>query len=165
MFFLCVFARDCLKQGDSLKLPIPIPAIVLLLFGSPASAQVYKCTDATGGVQYRDSPCNSTAHSLRKLDEPAAAADTPDARMQKTQRLLDAMHDERRQKQRQAEKEKAEREQRRKRCNYARDHLHNLERAGRVYRLDESGNREYLPDEGREQALEQARASVQHWCD
>jgi len=148
-----------------LKLLISIPAIVLLLFGSAASAQVYKCTDASGGVQYSDTPCDSRTHSLRKIEEPAADTAAPDARMQKTQRLLDAMREERQQKQRLAEEEKAGQEQRRDRCNHARDHLQNLERAGRVYRLDESGKRVYLPDDGREQALEQARASVQHWCD
>jgi hypothetical protein len=153
-----------MKQGESLKLLISIPAIALLLFGSTASAQVFKCTDASGGVQYRDTPCDSRTHSLRKIEEPAADTAAPDARMQKTQRLLDAMHDERQQKQHLAEEEKARQEQQRKRCNYARDNLRNLERAGRVYKLDESGNRVYLPDDGRDQALEQARTNVQHWC-
>ena len=131
------------------------------------SAQVYKCSDAGGGVQYRDTPCDSRTHSLRKIDGPAAAAGAaaPDARMQKTQRLLDAMREERQLKQHQAEEEKARQAQRRQRCNHARDHLQNLERSGRIYKLDESGQRVYLTDDSREQALEQAYANVQRWCD
>jgi len=145
---------------------IPITMAVLMLFTGMASARVYKCTDASGGVLYRDSPCDDRTHSLRKLETPAdGGADDTDARMQKTRRLLGAMREERLQKEQAAEEEKAKQEQRRKRCNYARDHLRNLERAGRVYRLDESGQRVYLPDDGREQAVEKARASVQHWCD
>jgi hypothetical protein len=149
-----------------LNLAIPILATSLMLFGPAAVAEVYKCTDASGGVQYRDTPCDSRIHSLRRIDEPAAAAGmaAPDARMQKTQRLLDAMRDERQLKERQAEEEKAEQAQRRRRCNQARDYLNSLEHAGRVYDLDESGQRVYLPDEKREQALQQARANVQHWC-
>lgn len=143
---------------------LPLMAFLLILGSAAAPAGVFKCTAADGSIQYRDTPCDSRAHSLRKIDTPAAAAATPDARMDKTQRLLDAMREERQQKQRQAEEEKAEQEQRRMRCNRARDHLQNLERAGRVYRLDESGNRVYLPDDGREQAIERARASVQKWC-
>ncbi len=140
--------------------------LAMLLFGSVASAEVYKCTGPDGGVQYRDSPCDSRAHSLRKIDGSAsgAGAAAPDVRMDKTQRLLDAMRDERQQKQLQAEEEKAEREQRQKRCNYARDYLRNMERAGRVYSLDESGKRVYLPDDAREQSLEQARENVKRWC-
>ena len=143
-----------------------IPMLAMLLSWSIAAAEVFKCTGADGGVQYRDSPCDSRVHSLRRIDgsvSPAGAA-APDVRMDKTQRLLDAMRDERQQKQLQAEEEKAEREQRQKRCNYARDYLRNMERAGRVYSLDESGKRVYLPDDAREQSLEQARENVKRWC-
>ena len=147
-----------------MNLAVPILAILSMLFGPAVVAEVYKCTDASGRVQYRDTPCDSRTQTLRKIDQAGTDTGAPDARMQKTQRLLDAMRDERQQKQRLAEEQKAEQEQRRMRCNQARDFLHNLERAGRVYKLDESGRRDYLPDDGREQAIEQARANVQHWC-
>ncbi len=141
-----------------------IPVIVLMSFGSPASAQVYKCTDDSGAVQYSDIPCGSSTLSLHKLGDTESGAAAPDVRMEKTQRLLDAIHDERQQKQHNAEEAKAELEQRRNRCNHARDYLRNLERANRVYRLDESGNRVYLQDDAREQSLVQARANVDNWC-
>jgi len=141
-----------------------VPVTVLVLFGSPVSAQVYKCTDASGGVQYSDTPCGSSTLSLHKLGGTASGAAAPDVRMEKTQRLLDAIRDERQQKQHNAEEAKAELEQRRNRCNHARDYLRNLERANRVYKLDESGNRVYLQDDAREKSLEQARANVKNWC-
>lgn len=147
-----------MKQLVSISVP------VLLLCGSIASAQVFKCTDAGGNMQFQDTPCESSVHSLRKLGGTTSGAATPDARTQQTQRLLDAMRDERQQKQRLAEEEKNAQEQRRKRCNYARDYLSNLERAGRVYDLDESGKRVYLPDDAREQSLVQARENVRQWC-
>jgi hypothetical protein len=137
---------------------------MLLLSGATASAGVFKCTDTGGNVQYRDTPCDSSTHSLRKLGESAPGAVAPDARMEKTQRLLDAIRDERLQKEQLEEKARTDELQQRRHCNRARDYLRNLERAGRVYDLDESGNRVYLPDDAREQALAQARENVRHWC-
>ncbi|MEZ5541077.1 MAG: DUF4124 domain-containing protein [Pseudomonadota bacterium] len=148
-----------------MKRQIATALFATVLAAGPVIAQVYKCPGADGSVQYRDTPCDTDAHSLRKLDTPPAPAESPAARMDKTRRLLDALHDERQLKQRQAEEAQAAQAQRQSRCNHARDHLRNMERAGRVYRLDAAGNREYLPDAQRAQAVEQARASVQQWCD
>jgi hypothetical protein len=141
-----------------------ITAGALLLCGTAAGAGIFRCASTDGGVQYRDTPCDSEASSLRRLDPPASGAVTPDARMDRTRRLLDAMREERRQKQQQAEEEKAAQAQRRQRCNQARDFLRSLERAGRVYRLDDAGNRVYLPEDSREEALDRARAGVGKWC-
>lgn len=143
---------------------LPVTILMLILCTPAAHAGVFKCTGADGSVQYRDTPCDNSEHSLRKLDTPETGTAAPDARMDRTRRLLDAMREERQQKQLQEEEEKAQEDQRRQRCNHARDYLSSLERAGRVYRLDESGNRVYLPDDGRAQALERARADVQKWC-
>jgi hypothetical protein len=154
-----------LKPVTGLRHCIPATVIALLLSGPAAIAQVYRCTDAGGAVQYRDTPCDSRTHSLRKLDPPATGSSVPAARLQKTQRLLDALRAERQQKQRRAGEEKAAQAQRRRRCHRARDTLRSLEQAGGVYDLDASGRRVYLSDEGRDRALDAARAEVRQWCE
>jgi hypothetical protein len=154
-----------LEKDIVLKQLIPSMTGVLLLYASTAVAGVYKCTGADGTVQYRDTPCDSKAQGLRKLDTPVPDAVTPDDRMEKTRRLLDAMREERQQKEEQAEEEKTKREQRRNRCNRARDNLRRMQQSGRLYRLDESGNRVYLPDSEREAEIAQMRKSMETWCD
>ena len=37
-----------------------------LLMSAPVGAQVYKCTDAAGKVQYTDSPCGESSTAIRR---------------------------------------------------------------------------------------------------
>ena len=62
-------------------------------------------------------------------------------------------------------RKKTEKEERRvSRCNASRDQLKRAEGAGALYDLDEKGNRILLNKKQYEQAMKQARARVQKWC-
>ncbi len=50
------------------------------------------------------------------------------------------------------------------RCNASRDQLKRREAASALYDLDEKGNRILLNKKQYEQAMSQARARVQKWC-
>ena len=136
-----------------------------LLMSAPVSAQVYKCTDAAGKIQYTDIPCGESATSIRKPVAPPSPAATQDERMQKTRRLLDAMEAERNEEKRNAEQARAEKEKRKRNCGIARDRYRQLTTASRLYDLDEEGNRIILNDAERAAAEARAKADVEEWCD
>jgi len=138
-------------------------AMLLGLLAAPAAAEIYKCTDANGSPSYTDTPCGETPTALKKHSAPPASA-SPDERMQKTRRLLDAMEAERNQEKRAAAEEQAEKERRQHNCNNARDRYQRIISASRLYDLDESGNRVTLSDDQRARSTERARAEVERWC-
>jgi hypothetical protein len=136
---------------------------LLLLCGAGARSEVYKCTDATGAVQFTDHPCTGVSTYVGRK---AAATEEPgpDEQLQKTRRLLDAMQQEREQAEREKAQQKAAAEKRRHECASARDYLRNITRASSIYRLDEQGNRVILSEEERNRATDDAHARVAKWC-
>ena len=136
-----------------------------LLMSAPVGAQVYKCTDAAGKVQYTDSPCGESSTAIRKPAAPPSPAASQNERMQKTHRLLDAMEAERNEEKRLAAQDRAEKEKRKRNCGIARDRYRQLTTAARLYDLDEEGNRVILNDPQRAAAEARAKADVETWCD
>jgi uncharacterized protein DUF4124 len=140
-------------------------ALGLLLCSACARGEIFKCTDANGAVQFTDHPCGGDSTVITKKTAPPAEAQTPDEHLQKTQRLLDALQAEREQAKHDQEQRKAETEKRKHNCINARDDLRNITEAGRLYRLDEQGNRVILSDPERTRATDEARGQVAQWCD
>ncbi len=153
------FSRCCIQVFGRL-----LPVFLLLgLLAVPAAAQVYKCTEADGSTRYTDTPCDETSTTIRRHAAPPAAA-SPDERMQKTRRLLDALEAERNQ-ERQAEADrKAEKERREQNCISARDRYQRIVSAGWLYDYDEEGNRVVLSEEERALSTDRARSAVKRWC-
>jgi hypothetical protein len=136
---------------------------VLLLCGASARGEVFKCTDASGAVQFTDHPCGTESTVIpRKAAAPAA--EEPDEHLRKTERLLDAMRHEREEAEQQKATQQAEEEKRRRECLNARDDLRNVTQASHLYRLDEQGNRVILSDAERSRATEDTKARVAKWC-
>jgi vacuolar-type H+-ATPase subunit I/STV1 len=147
-------------------MPSPQRAIVLgllLLCGGSARGEVYKCTDAAGAVQFTDHPCTGVStYNGRKAAAPEEQG--ADEHLQKTQRLLDALQQEREQAEQEKAQQKAAAEKRQHECVSARDYLRNITQASSIYRLDEQGNRVVLSDEERSRATDDAHARVAKWC-
>ena len=140
-------------------------ALSLLLFcGASARGEIYKCTDASGAVQFSDRPCTGVSTLIGKKTPPPQTQ-SPDEHMQKTRRLLDALREERDQAKQEHAQQQAEAEKRKRNCVTARDYLRNITTASRLYRLDEAGNRVIFSDAERTRATNEAQAQVAHWCD
>lgn len=141
-----------------------VPVTVLFaLFNAPAFAEIYKCRDANGKLQYTDKPCAGES-SVFTPEKAPGVDEGNDERMRKTNKLLDAMQAERNQEKKAAAEQKAEKERRQRNCNNARDRYRNITHASRLYGLDNEGNRVVLNDAQRTQSTEQARATVERWC-
>jgi hypothetical protein len=142
---------------------VPIVALFLMSCTGTAAGEIYKCTDAQGQVHYGDSPCGDNARVFVPKTVPAADPGM-DQRRQKTQRLLDAMQEERRQAQQAELEQRVEAEKRRLNCQRARDRLRQYSEASALYHVDEEGNRSVFSDAEREASTQEARAAVAQWC-
>lgn len=140
-------------------------AVGLALLCGPALAEgVYKWTDAQGRTQYGDRPPAAGAATVRTPVAPPAPDAGSDERKAQQRRLLDAFSEERREQKERTEQAQREEQTRAGHCARARDRARGLEVAGQVYVLDGQGQRQYLDDGARSQALAKAREDVRRWC-
>jgi hypothetical protein len=145
-----------------------------LAFGAPAHAQLYKWVDSEGKVQYSDKPPPAGASREQKLNipknPPAAAgpaAPVADGEPTSPQNAADKEMDFRKRKVEEdlaRQKGETEERQRQDQCINAQQRLRGLEDAGRVYTVDEKGERQYLDDEARARGIEQARQDISKFC-
>lgn len=133
-------------------------------------AEVYKWKDAKGQVRYSDVPPPAnvpyeTLSSKRSLAPPSAVA-KPAPEKTQADRELEA-------RKRQAEAEDAKKKEearlaeqklREQNCITAKSNLQNYQQGGRIYRMNEKGEREYLDDAAIAKGIEQAKKDIEEYC-
>ena len=133
------------------------------------AATVYKWIDEDGQVNYGSRSEQENAKKIeiknRYIDSgnssPALSAEE---RFEKQKRFLNALDAEKKSISDEKNKKKAQAELKVTRCNASRDQLKRAENSGALYDLDEKGNRILLNKKQYEQAMKQARARVEKWC-
>ena len=145
-----------------MKISLHLLVAMCGLLTLPVAAEIHRCTGADGSVIFSDVPCGEEAMVFKPLKPIDPGASTQ--RNDKRDRLLRAFEEERQLEREQAAEEKAERAKRARKCAEAKDDLRVMKQAGRMYDLDEDGNRIYLSDAERAEALSDTRAAVAHWC-
>ena len=157
-----------------------------LLFTLPllANAEVYKWKDKDGSTRYTDTPPpsnikqeavgrkkvvqptgraplapveNAQAVPAKVKDSPAAPKNTEDAAAAQRQKNAEA---EKRNKQ---EKE-AEAKRKEENCKAAKANFETYKQGGRVYKMNEKGEREYMDDKGLQEGKEQAQKEMNENC-
>ncbi|MCB1909998.1 MAG: DUF4124 domain-containing protein [Rhodocyclaceae bacterium] len=143
------------------------------MLGPPpvAAEQIYRWTDDRGVTHYSSSPPADRVSKELDLGGAEAAPANNEAARQRVQRDIEnanRMTAERRQREAaSAARERQLREEARRRierCGLARQQLGVLSRGGPVYSRDRAGNRVYLDDSERDQAIERARQEVREAC-
>ncbi len=144
-------------------------SILVLLVAAAASgafAQTYKWRDASGRLQYSDTPPPPGAkdvQQLRKVPAPPSSAapaksfEERDAEFRK--RLVEKKEAEVKQ-----AKAAEEEETRARNCAQAKGQLAALESGGRMVELNAQGERIALDDAGRARAKEEAQKAIETWC-
>jgi len=135
-------------------------ALGALLVALPATAQMYKCVDARGVVQYSDKPspgCKGGPVDIQPIPSLSGHGTTPppSASQQDT--------DFRR---RQIERERLEASEKAaqmERCSRVRQELAWLSASTRVSRINDAGERIYMDDAAREARLAQLKQQI-HAC-
>jgi uncharacterized protein DUF4124 len=146
-------------------------SVLLLGLALPVSAQLYKWVDADGRVHYTDQPPPADAKQDQKLNirktQPGAVAptdaQTPAAPQSTAEKDLEFRKRKIDQEQAQAKAAEAENESR-ERCASAQRRLYTYLDAGRIYSIDDNGERVYLDDDARQRDIEAARKDVARHC-
>ena len=137
--------------------------IACMLASQQAAAEIYKCTDANGKVNYSDRPCKGESIIFTPKAGPKVDEDV-EVRSEKTRQLLRAYREESAQEKQKAAELKAEKERRVENCRRAKNRYHQIISAGRIYRLDKDGNQTDFTDEQRAGAMDSAKADIKEWC-
>ena len=138
--------------------------LLLILTAPDSLAEIYRWVDAQGQVHFEDRSQAQSGSDARSYTPPAAAAQDPQQRMEKTRKLLNAYQAERQQAREQQEKQKQELAKRTRQCAIARDHLRQYQQYGGIYRLDGDGERVYLSDHERDALIKRSRDAIARWC-
>lgn len=158
---------------------------LLTAFSSSSQAEIYKWKDKDGVTRYSDTPPPSNTKleniGTKKVvkptgKEPLSAVTNTPAVEQPKQIVLETplqspeeIAAEQRQRTAEAEKNnKQEKESQAKlkaeNCKAARANLASYAQGGRVYKMNEKGEREYLDDTGLKQGADKARGEVSQYC-
>jgi hypothetical protein len=119
------------------------------------AATVYKWVDPDGNVHFGDRP--DDLPKAEKVEVPVGQPGTTPPRPPAASTGEEAEP--------QQPDAAARREIREKNCEIARKTLEKNENIGRMYRLDERGERVFLSDEERDAVLKRSRDDVTKWCD
>ena len=133
------------------------------------AAPVYKWTDEDGQVHYGSKPKDKNAKEIKIKNEyidsgSSTKSLSADERADKLNRFVNSIDAENKSKEEEKREKKEQEEKNIARCNASRDQLRRYENSGALYDLDEKGNRILLNKTQYEQAMQQARARVQKWC-
>ncbi|PKO24593.1 MAG: DUF4124 domain-containing protein [Betaproteobacteria bacterium HGW-Betaproteobacteria-8] len=148
--------------------------VLALLVALPqvASAQIYKWKDKDGTTRYSDTPplgnvpyeslsgkksapAKPVADTAPAEAKPAAKPEAPQAEPKETPEQVQ-------------EKKRVEEENKKIRaqnCSTARANLQTYTQGGRISRMSEQGEREYLDDAALAKGAEQARKDIAEFCD
>lgn len=158
-----------------------------------ANAEVYKWTDKDGVVRYTDLPPPSDVKKYTTIGnkktkevtkevakeavaEPknaGAATESAKPKLTESQQarkdaVKDVMEDKRRQQadieKQNKEKKEAEAKQKQENCTAARANYQTYSQGGRVYEMNEKGEREFVSDQGLAEKAAQAQRDIQQYC-
>ena len=143
--------------------------IVLLLSQLVNAETIYKWVDKDGQVHFGGKAGSKDAKEVEiknryidsgKSTPPLSAQE----RANKTKRFINALDAENKSIADAKAKKRKQDESKVIRCNASRDQLKRYESSGALYDLDEKGNRILLNKKQYDQAMSQARARVDKWC-
>jgi hypothetical protein len=148
--------------------------LLVLLAGAAGAAEIYTWKDRDGRVNYADNPPSGStpARTLSGRDtepatvpasQPAAGESSPksvaDQDLEFRKRQAEAAEQKAK-----AAKEAAATEEKQKNCERASNQLKALESGQRVAQFNAKGEREFLDDEQRAQAITNAKKVADSWC-
>jgi hypothetical protein len=138
--------------------------MLTLGFVTDLCAEIHRWVDENGQVHYEERTKAQSASGLQSYKPPTGAGQSPQERMEKTRKLLNAYQVERQQTREREEEKRKEREKRKHNCALARDNLRQNQSYGSIYRLNKQGEREYLSEPERRESLQRSRDDVAEWC-
>ena len=136
-----------------------------LAFMGLAHAELYKWTDSQGKVHYTDQPPTANAQTIKshqsgQAETTTQATQTLNEKDQAYQKRRDEAEQARLKAEKEAEQERIQREN----CTKARNNLSSLQNSSRVYSTNAAGQRIYMDDATRANALANSQKAVSDFC-
>ena len=101
----------------------------------------------------------------RELQEEDAKKDVKkDNRTEKRRKLIDAMEEDRKEKEKLKKEEQKRKQSLKRQCQWAKDQLRGYETAGGIYNLDKDGQRVVMSDKERSKATNKLRTDIKKHC-
>lgn len=139
----------------------------LLCAASAGAGEIYKYTDADGNVHYGDRPTGNATEERMAIVSRSTDAAAVRARIEARQ-ARDATRAEARSARDEEEQAEAEAQaaaaDRAAKCQENRARLQTYTESRRLYREDENGERVYLDDDARDEAMQQVRDQIDEHC-
>jgi hypothetical protein len=158
-----------------MKLKQLIYLVIMAMLAAPmlVDAQIYKWKDENGVTRYSDTPPNANL-KIDKIgkDKPAALpAEKEASPAQRGEGKIDAEEEAARLRARNAEIEKKNKEEKEaqakikaENCRAAKADYETFAQGGRIYQMNEKGEREYFDDAGLNERKAKAQADMQQYC-
>lgn len=146
--------------------------LLVMSMSMPVSAEIYRWVDENGNVHFGDRAGSATATEMKLKDTGSGGqGSAPDefegeelTREEKRQRILDAMNEDREERNKLKKEESERKKAKKKRCARLRDKLRNLSGATGVYDLDEDGKRVFLSNKDRSRSEQSLRKMIASHC-
>ena len=138
-------------------------AILISIVSTASATTVYRWVDEDGHVHFGSRAENEKAKEI-KIKIINKGSGVSENIVNKQKRFLKALEQENKSIAEEKKKKREQEELKLTRCNASRDQLKRAESASALYDLDEKGNRVLLNKKQYEQAMAQARARVEKWC-
>jgi len=145
-----------------------MPAVLaaLAISGAAAAGQIYKWVDDNGSVHYEDRPTNTA--QVARLDIQSRATDNEAVRARiEAQRETDAVREQVRSEappEMSKAEVRAEQEERAQKCQTYKDRLEAFVRSTRLYKEDDSGERQYLDEDEVMAARSRVEEQIRKYC-
>lgn len=141
---------------------------IALLWTTPGAfaGKIYKWIDNDGKVHYGERPPDGKGQQITPPKAPPRAATpavTSDSQHDATQKLLESFDKDRKAKAEAKARTAKEQEVRAKNCSRARKRVATLS-MGRIFEVDDNGERHYLSDAELDQRRQKAQATIEKWC-
>lgn len=131
---------------------------------NPVHAEVYKWIDENGKTVYGDKPVTENANVVKIKKKPTTDK-TYQERIEKQQKLLDVMQDERAEKKASQKQEQAKKEQQQQQCAKLRKELRQAKDASMLYeKTDDPDNPRIYSDEERQIEISKYEKYIKENC-
>ncbi len=138
---------------------------LLCASGGALAGKIYKWTDSEGNVHYGERPPTTQAREIDLPKTPPSSRGPAQGNsLQETNKLLETMRKEREDKAAKKAAAEKERKAREANCSGAKRRLAAYTIGGRIYEIDDQGERSYLSDAEIDKRKQAAQKEVDQWC-
>lgn len=143
-------------------------ALIAVISSGTAFAGITRWVDSEGKVHYSDQPPPAGAKAEKQIETPppapAQSKESPSKSLADKEMEFRKRQQEKADAQSKKDKEAADAKIKKQNCDNAQATLRNLESGVRTFSVNEKGERVYMDDTARQNAIAEAKKAADSWC-